>query len=112
MKLDVLARRSGIGLGFTYVLLGVAETVRLIVTGDGGLLFWFGTLVGGGTLLLLGALPSQGARDSRRRAAVLVGAALGVPATVWTLVMPLVAVTVAVLTVMSLPDSADPAHSG
>ena len=112
MKLDVLARRSGIGLGFTYVLLGVAETVRLIVTGDGGLLFWFGTLVGGGTLLLLGALPSQGARDSRRLAAVLVGAALGVPATVWTLVMPLVAVTVAVLTVMSLPDAADPAHSG
>jgi len=45
MRHHVLARRAGIGLGVTYLLLGVAETVRLVVTGDGGLIFWFGTLV-------------------------------------------------------------------
>jgi hypothetical protein len=36
MRRHVLARRSGIALGVTYVLLGVAETIRLVVTGDGG----------------------------------------------------------------------------
>ena len=64
-------------LGLMYVLLGVAETIRLVVTGDGGFFFWFGTLVGGGTLLLLGALPRQADRGRRHVVAVLVGAALG-----------------------------------
>ena len=106
MRRHVLARRSGIALGVTYVLLGVAETVRLVVTGDGGFFFWFGTLVGGGTLLLLGALP-QVDRDRRRRAlAVVLGAALGMPATAWTLLLPLLAITVIILTLMSLSDAA------
>lgn len=64
MRRHVLARRSGIALGVTYVLLGVMETIRLVVTGDGGFFFWFGTLVGGGTLLLLGALPRQAVRGA------------------------------------------------
>lgn len=63
MRRQVLARRSGIALGVAYVLLGVMETIRLVVTGDGGF-FWFGTLVGGGTLLLLGALPRQAVRGA------------------------------------------------
>lgn len=108
MTHDVLARRSGIGLGVTYVLLGVAETVRLFVTGDGGFLFWFGTLVGGGSLLLLGAVPRQAVRTNRQLVAILCGATLGVPATAWTLVLPLFAFTVMVLTVMALPKGPAP----
>lgn len=46
MTRHVLARRSAIGLGVTYVLLGVAQTVRLTVTGDGGFVYWFGTWSG------------------------------------------------------------------
>ena len=110
MRRRALARWSGIALGVTYVLLGVAETIRLLITGDGGFFFWFGTLVGGGTLLLLGALPRQVVqRDDRRLIAVLLGAILGIPATAWTLVMPLLAITVIVLTLTSTTDPADPA---
>lgn len=108
MSRQVLARRSGIALGVIYLLLGIAETVRLTVTGDGGFVFWFGTLVGGGTLLLLGALPSPSPPDVRRDVAVLAGAALGVPATAWTVVVPLLALGVMGLTVMSLSHTAGP----
>jgi hypothetical protein len=111
MRRRALARWSGIALGVTYLLLGVAETIRLLITGDGGFFFWFGTLVGGGTLLLLGALPRQVVRgDDRRLIAVLLGAILGIPATAWTLVMPFLAITVIVLTLTSTTDPADPAQ--
>jgi hypothetical protein len=110
MRRHVLARRSAIGLGVTYVLLGIAETVRLAMTGDGGFLFWFGTLVGGGTLLLLGAAPREAVAGGRRLAAVLLGAVLGIPATVWTLIVPVLAITVIVLAVMSLPEPVEAAH--
>src|SRR5512133_2692081 len=99
MRRRAPARWSAITLGVTYVLLGVAETIRLLITGDGGFVFWFGTLVGGGTLLLLGALPRQVVQGhDRRLIAVLLGAILGIPATAWTLVMPLLAITVIFLT--------------
>jgi hypothetical protein len=110
MKRHVLARWSGIVLGVTYVLLGIAETIRLFVTGDGGFFFWFGTLVGGGTLVLLGALPRQVVRGDRRLIAVLLGAALGIPATAWTLLVPALAITVIVLTLTSMTNPADPAR--
>jgi hypothetical protein len=106
MSRQSLARRSAIGLGVLYVLLGVAETVRLVVTGDGGLVFWFGTLVGGGTLLLVGA---RARPDGRHLAAVLAGAFLGMPATAWTLVVPVLALAVVALTVRAWADSAEPA---
>ena len=40
----------GLFLGCLLIAGGVAETVRVVRSGDGGLLFWFGTLVGGGAL--------------------------------------------------------------
>ena len=102
MRHALVARRARIGLGVTYVLLGIAETVRLVVTGDGGFLFWFGTLVGGGALLLAGALPRRPLRG-RRLVAVVVGAAVGMPATAWTVLVPLLALAVIGLTLTSLP---------
>jgi hypothetical protein len=42
--------------------------------------------------------------------AVLLGAALGIPATAWTLLLPVLALTVIVLTLMSLAEPADPAR--
>jgi hypothetical protein len=46
----------GILLGGLLVAAGIAETVRLVRSGDGGFAFWFGTLVGGGVLVLTGTL--------------------------------------------------------
>ena len=109
MRRNVLARRCAIVLGFTYLLLGAAETVRLVATGDGGFLFWFGTLVGAGTLLLFGALPRRQSWDGQHRFAVLTGAVLGVPATAWSLVVPVLAITVVVLAVISTSDPVLPA---
>ena len=109
MRHPVLARWSGIVLGVIYVLLGVAETIRLFVTGDGGFVFWFGTLVGGGTLLLLGTLPRTVVLGRRRLVAIVVGAILGMPATAWTFLLPLLAVAVIALTVTSTTHSAGPA---
>jgi hypothetical protein len=86
-----------VALGVTYVLAGIAESVRVVVTGDGGFVFWFGTLVGGGTAILLGILAFRG-RPRVSTSLVLAGSVVGMPATMWTLVVPMVAVTVVVLT--------------
>jgi len=86
-----------LGLALLYIAAGIAETVRAVTTGDGGLLFWLGTLVGGGTLVLAGmAVPSR--HPNVGRTLVCVGAMMGVLATAWTIVVPLIAVTVVVLT--------------
>ena len=58
-----------LGLGLLYVAAGIAESVRAVTSGDGGLWFWFGTLVGGGALVLSGmaappVTPTSGAPSS------------------------------------------------
>ncbi|MDT0213402.1 hypothetical protein Q9R29_05850 [Rothia sp. ARF10] len=91
-------------LGVLYVLAGIAETIRAVRSGDGGIPFWFGTLVGGGTLVLAGLL--QGRRHERRgRTLVVGGALLGMPGTLWSIVVPLLAVAVVILTLAAGPTA-------
>lgn len=91
-----------LGLALLYVVAGVAESVRAVTSGDGGLWFWFGSLVGGGALMLAGlAVPSR--HPNVGRTLVCVGAMMGVVATTWTLVVPLVAVAVVVLNLRRTP---------
>jgi hypothetical protein len=99
---QVLTRRLGICLGALFVLLGLAETVRAVTTGDGGLLFWFGTLCGGGTLILLSTL---GLQSRPRLSAVLlvVGAFATSLATAWTVVLPLLAMLLIFLRLTASP---------
>lgn len=104
-KRDVLVRRLGIGLGVVFIGLGIAETVRLIVTGDGGFLFWFGTLCGGGTLVLVGTLRLR-TRPTLASIVTIVGTLAGSVATAWTLVLPIAAMTLIVLR-LSTPPTAD-----
>ena len=94
-------------LGLLYVVAGIAETVRLVLTGDGGFAFWFGTLVGGGMLILVGeALHPRYAG----LAAWLIGGGCmaGVIGTWWTLVVPVLAVAVLVLALARLDDGSSP----
>jgi hypothetical protein len=78
----------GLVLGGLLVVVGIAETVRLIRSGDGGFWFWFPTLVGGGALVVAGTLilprsPLLG------RVLTTVGALAGMLPTMWTLVVPI-----------------------
>jgi hypothetical protein len=84
-------------LGLLYLIAGMAETTRAVVTGDGGIPFWFGTLVGGGTMVLFGALAYR-KRPRLSRRLIEIGAILGILATAWTVVVPLLALAVIVLT--------------
>ena len=98
MDVEKLTDRLPVVLGGLYLVAGVAETIRVVSSGDGGLAFWFGSLVGGGVLVLLGAL---GFRERPRLSAglVTVGALAGMLATMWTLVVPVLAIAVIVLVI-------------
>ncbi|MBD3925387.1 hypothetical protein IEZ26_12185 [Nocardioides cavernae] len=87
-----------LGLGLLYVAAGIAESVRAVTSGDGGLWFWFGTLVGGGALVLSGMVASS-RHPNVGRTLICVGSMMGVLATGWTLVVPLIAVAVVVLNI-------------
>ncbi len=91
-------------LGVLYVVAGIVETTRAIVTGDGGLPFWFGTLVGGGALVLLGRRAYPG-RPALAGTLVTVGCLAGVLATLWTLVIPLLALVVVILNLMRVSEA-------
>ena len=85
-----------LGLGLLYVAAGIAESVRAMTSGDGGLWFWLGSLVGGGALVLSGMAVSS-RHPNVGRTLICVGSMMGVLATGWTLVVPLIAVAVVVL---------------
>jgi hypothetical protein len=93
-----------LGLGLLYVAAGIAESVRAVTSGDGGLWFWFGSLVGGGALVLSGMAVSP-RHPNVGRTLICVGSMMGVLATGWTLVVPLIAVAVVVLNLQK-PTSA------
>ena len=95
MGLDRVTDICVIVLGLVYAALGVAETIRVLTSGDGGLGFWFGSLVGGGTAVLVGQLVRRRPRVSAWL--VTLGGAAGVLATAWTLLVPVFAVVVIVL---------------
>ena len=46
-------------LAVIYLAAGIAATVRALRSGDGGLWFWCGTLVGGGILVLVGLVAAR-----------------------------------------------------
>lgn len=85
----------GILLGGLLVAAGVAETVRLLRSGDGGFAFWFGTLVGGGVLILVGTvlLPRKPAAGG---VLTVIGCLAGLLPTMWTIVVPVLLIALAV----------------
>jgi hypothetical protein len=73
----------------------VAETVRVVRSGDGGLLFWFGTLVGGGVCVLVGTLLLP-RRPVPGCVLTTLGCVAGVLPTMWTVVVPVMLVALAI----------------
>jgi hypothetical protein len=87
----------GIVLGLLLVSAGIAETVRLVRSGDGGFAFWFGTLVGGGLLILAGTLLLP-RRPIPGFMLTMIGCVAGLVPTVWTVVVPLMLVALIIAT--------------
>ena len=85
----------GILLGGLLVAAGVAETVRVLRSGDGGFAFWFGTLVGGGVLILVGTvlLPRKPAVGG---VLTVIGCLAGLLPTMWTIVVPVLLLALAI----------------
>lgn len=92
-----LTRMATLSLGVLYVAAGLAETVRAVSQDDGGLAFWFGTLVGGGALVLVG-LALLGRQPAVGCSLVCIGSLMGILATAWTVVVPVLALAVVFLT--------------
>jgi hypothetical protein len=86
---------SGLFLGCLLVAGGVAETTRAVRSGDGGVPFWFGTLVGGGVLVLVGTLLLP-RRPVPGCVLTTLGCVLGLLPTMWTVVVPLLLVALAI----------------
>lgn len=88
----------GIAVGALLLAMGVAETVRLVTGDGGGLAFWFGTLVGGGALVIAGTLLAE-RMPAPALGLTILGCAVGILPTLWTIVVPLLLITLVVLRV-------------
>ena len=77
----------GLIVGCLLCVAGIAETARLVLSGDGGLVFWFGTLVGGGILVLTGTLLLPN-RPIPGFVLTTIGCLAGVVPTLWTVIVP------------------------
>jgi uncharacterized membrane protein HdeD (DUF308 family) len=93
-----LTRGLTLGLGSLYLAAGVAEAVHYARSDEGDLWFRSGTLLGGGALVLIG-LATRPRRPHPGSALICIGSLLGILATAWTVVVPILALTVVVLTV-------------
>ena len=85
----------GMILGCLLIVAGIAETVRLVQSGDGGLFFWFPTLVGGGLLIVSGTLAGS-RRPVLGLVLTCVGCAAGILPTMWTLIVPVLLIVLVV----------------
>ena len=103
-----LDRRLSVALGVLLLAFGVIEVFTHRDDSVPALLFWGLSLLGGGTLVLTGVFAW------RRPAAVaptlvVVGSMGGILATAWTLVVPILALSVIVLTIRDVSRALDDA---
>lgn len=94
----------GIALGGLLVVAGIAETVRLTRSGDGGFAFWFGTLVGGGLLVLAGTL-IRPRRPVPGFVITTIGCVAGIVPTAWTVLVPVLLIVLIVATANQTADA-------
>lgn len=93
-----VTRRMAAGLGVVLILLGVAEVIRDVQGSQGGYVFWFVSLCGGGALILWGTFRPP-ARDPLALGMVVGGCLMAILATMWTIVLPILLLTLIALRV-------------
>ena len=99
MTKDKFTTRLGATLGIGFILFGIVETSVAMNGRDNIGFFWFPTLCGGGALILLGMFAVH--RPAWLSAGlVTVGALAGGLATSWTVVVPILALTLIVLVIL------------
>lgn len=91
-----LARRLTLGLAAVYSTLGTLEVVLKISEGEamGTIAFFGGTLLGGAGLIVCGLVARV--PSTTRRVFIVLGAAAGLLASAWTVVVPVLALAVIV----------------
>ena len=109
----VKSERTATGLawfvGGTFIVLGIVEVAVRVLSNEpvetDAVAFWFLSLCGGGMLVLIGSfMLTRPAWASVTL--VTVGCLAGTLATMWTLVLPVLALTLVVLTVWHTGESA------
>jgi hypothetical protein len=93
-----VTRALGATVGVVFLVLGIAELVTHLDE-PLSLFFWLPSLWGGGDLVLIGVFRTS-ARPRLSDVLVITGALLGFLATVWTVLMPVLLVTLVVLTIV------------
>ena len=89
-----LVRRLSLGLAVVYASLGTLEVI-LKVADDAAaatIMFFGGTLLGGAGLIVWGLFTHVS--GTTRRVCVMLGAAIGILASAWTLLVPVLALSV------------------
>jgi short subunit fatty acids transporter len=96
------------GVGIVFIALGVVEVAVRVLSSDPidtqAVVYWFVALCGGGTLVLLGAFVIS--RPGWALAAVVIGCLMGMIATTWTVLLPVAALALVVLSILQVgkPD--------
>jgi hypothetical protein len=102
------ARSLAWGVGIVFIGLGVVEVAVRAFSSDPidteAVMYWFVALCGGGSLVLLGAFVIP--RPGWALAAVVIGCLMGMIATVWTVLLPVAALALVVLSILQVgkPD--------
>ena len=98
-RLSRATRILGAVVGGGFVILGTAELVARL-DDPLPLLFWLPTLWGGGTLVLIGVFGADH-RPALSIALVVGGTIVGLLASAWTVLMPLLGITLVFLTILT-----------
>ncbi len=91
-----LVRRLSFGLAAVYAALGTLEVILKVADDEAvaTIAFFGGTLLGGAGLIVCGLVAHVS--STTRRVCIIVGAAVGFLASIWTILVPVLAITVIV----------------
>lgn len=102
------ARWLAWSVGIVFIVVGIVEVAVALLSSDPidkeAVVYWFLTLCGGGSLVLLGSFVITG--PGWALATVVIGCLMGMIATAWTVLLPVAALALVVLSILQIgkPD--------